>query len=161
MPTTHSTRRPAVSKSAPASATPAMPEAVCSLAPAANVLHHERFERVPAQPQRRRGRLPSGVTSISEAVRLPVGSIAIVVAASKLKRDTEPRDNLGKRVRIVHHDPRSAFSVFVDSLDGPLALDGGGKAIKHIRYRPANLRRAWTGLSESERLQLRLRRGAS
>jgi hypothetical protein len=123
----------------------------------ANVLRHERFERAPvAAPKRRRSRLPAGVVSIRDAVRLPVGSVAVIVVGTKIKRDTESGQNLGKCVRITHHDPRSAFSVLVDSLDGPLALDGGGKALKDIRYRPANLRRVWTGLSENERIQLRL-----
>ena len=129
----------------------------------ANVTLHPTFlwpVRLPAK--RRRGRLPSGVVSIFDAVRLPVGSTAEIVPSTKIKQDTEPHENWGKRVLITHHDPRTAFSVFVDSLDGPLALDGGGKDVKNIRYRPANLRRLWTGLSENERLQLRcMRRAAS
>ena len=108
----------------------------------------------PPERVKRRGRLPRGVVSIFDAGRLPVGSTAEIVPSTKIKRDTEPHENWGKRVLIKHHDPRTAFSVFVDSLDGPLRLDGGGRDVKNIRYRPANLRRLWTGLSENERIRL-------
>lgn len=127
----------------------------------ANVLRHERFERAPVVlPKRRRGSLPCDVVSIKRGFqRLPVGVTAVIVAAAS--RDTEPRQNIGKRVVVTGHTS-GKFSVYVDSLDGPLALDGGGKDVKDIRYRPANLRRVWHGLTTAERRALaRLRLGVS
>jgi hypothetical protein len=81
----------------------------------------------------------------------------VIVAAAS--RDTEPRQNIGKRVVVTDHTS-GKFSVYVDSLGGPLALDGGGKDVKDIRYRPANLRRVWQGVTTAERRALaRLRLG--
>lgn len=123
----------------------------------ANVLRHSRFERSPiASPKR--ARLPSGVVSITSVPRLRPGAVAIIVAAPSLKSDVEPRQNLGKRVRVTDISGRSGFCVLVDSLDGPLALDDGGRQVGDIRYRPANLRRAWVGLSNNERVRLSMLR---
>lgn len=121
-----------------------------------NVLKHERFERAPvASPKRRRGPLPRGVVAITAVKRLPIGSTAVIVAAPS--KDTEPSQNIGKRVVITAHT-RGAFSVCVDPLDGPLALDGGGVSVRDICYRPANLRRLWIGLTANERMKLALLR---
>ena len=70
---------------------------------------------------------------------------------------TYAEDN-GKRVRIVDVDVTHGW-IGVISLDGPLRCDDGGTTTE-LDVRATNLRRVWTGLSEDERLQLRLLRGA-
>lgn len=121
---------------------------------AATVLRHERFERVPVQPQkRRRGRLPRGVVSIQRrAVWFRNGDRAELVGF-----ETYPEDN-GKRVHIVSVEADGWIGVL--SLDGPLHCDDGSTAIE-LEVGAQHLRRLWTGLSEDERIQLRLWRGAS
>lgn len=111
----------------------------------ASQLKRERLQRSPiGLPTQRCEPLPPGVVSITSRERLPVGSVAVIVAAQT--KDTEPRQNIGKQVVVVGHT-RGAFPVRVDSLGGPLALDGGGISARDIRYRPANLRRLWTELA--------------
>jgi len=114
---------------------------------AATVLRHERFEGVPAHPQkRRRGPLPRGVVSIKSSPRLRVGALVEI-----LSRD--------KRARILDFDWREDSSVEVQSLDGPIPCNDGSTSMT-AWIKPSNLRRVWTGLSTNERIQLRIRRAS-
>lgn len=121
---------------------------------AADVLRHERFERAPVQPQkRRRGRLPQGVLSIrSRAVWFRIGDRAELVGFT-----TYAEDN-GTCVRVVGMDATHSW-IEVRSLGGPLRCDDGSTATE-LEVRAKHLRRLWVGLTENERIQLRLLRGA-
>jgi hypothetical protein len=133
-----------------------VPQAVEPVMTAGTVLRHEHFERAPMRPQkRRRGPLPRGVVSIrGRRVNLRVGDRAELVGYTT----TYAEDN-GKRVRIVDVDVGRGW-IGVRSLDGPLRCDNGGTTTE-LDVRATNLRRVWTGLTENERIQLRLLRGAS
>lgn len=121
---------------------------------AANVLRHERFQRVPMQPQkRRRGPLPRGVVSIKSASRLRVGALAEIV-------DTPTKVNDGIRVVVIDFDPASPYCWECKSLGRDLRCKDGTMA-RTVMFKSSYLRRVWTGLSANERIQLRLRRAAS
>lgn len=118
------------------------------------VLRHERFERAPELPQkRRRGPLPRGVVSIKGASRLRTGALAEVVNASI-------EENNGLRVVITDFDSRSQHCWECKSLGPDIRWTEGG-AGRTALFRPRNLRRVWTGLTANERIRLRLLRGAS
>ena len=120
----------------------------------AAVLTHPHFQSAPAPVKRRRGRLPRGVVSIRSVPRLRIGVLA------ELFDQVRSEDN-GKRVHITRHDPANAgYHYEGESLDGPIQCEGGAFE-KFVWFKPAELRRLWTGLSERERIQLRLLRGAS
>lgn len=127
---------------------PVQPKPVERVTTSATILHHERFDRVPAQPQmRRRGPLPHGVGYIEPSPRLRVGALVEIVSR-------------GKRARVLGFDDREAYSVEVQSLDGPTPCNDGSASAK-AWVKPSNLRRVWTGLSEDERIKLKLLRVAS
>jgi len=122
---------------------------------AANVLRHERFERVPAQPRkRRRGPLPRGVTHISHAPRIRDGVIAEMIGRKNNKR------NAGIRVSVVKFDASSQWCWAVKSLGRPIACNSGEMAVDGVWCRDRELRRLWRGLSENDRIKLRMWRAS-
>jgi hypothetical protein len=119
----------------------------------ANVLRHQRFERVPALPvKRRRGPLPRGVVSIKSASRLRVGVLAEIV-------DTPTKANDGIRVVVIDFDPGSPYCWECRSLDRDLRCNDGAMA-RTAMFKSTHLRRLWTGLSTNDRIKLRMWRGA-
>lgn len=120
----------------------------------ANVLRHERFQGVPVQPQkRRRGPLPRGVVSIKRTPRLHIGVVAEIVGS----RDSP--ENNGIRVLIMEYDPQQRPHCWLTKSLGPPIRCNDGALDKDVWFKDCQLRRVWTGLSENERIQLRLRRG--
>jgi len=119
------------------------------------ILTHARFQRPPVVQKRRRGRLPGAVAFIpTGADRLEPGTCGELV----FKDPGDP--DYGKRVRIVAVDLRDSCPVHVRSLDGPLRSDDGTTGAD-MWVKPQSVRRAWTGLTENERIRLRLLRGAT
>jgi hypothetical protein len=113
------------------------------------VLTHERFQHVPTLPQkRRRGRLPPGVVSIKHASRLRVGVLAEVVNSSI-------EANNGIRVVITHFDPRTRHCWLTKSFERAIRCSDGALDTE-VSFKPEQLRRVWKGLSENERIQLRM-----
>lgn len=122
----------------------------------APVLRHERFERARTLPGKRRGgRLPRTVAALRlwHTRRLKLGAMVEIVGL---------KNAAGTRARVVDYDLPSAdgHSIKIQSVDGPLLSDNGTR-VGEMWLRPTNLRRLWTGLSENERVQLRLWRAAS
>lgn len=120
----------------------------------ANVLRHERFESVPARPQkRRRGRLPRGVASIKRTHRLKEGDFAEIVG------EREEAENHGIRVVITLFSLKEhPYCWLVKSLGRAIRCKNGS-LYREVWLKDENLRRLWTGLGENERIQLRMWRG--
>lgn len=119
------------------------------------LLTHARFQRPPVVQKRRRGRLPGIVTWIptNGYDRLREGALG------ELAFGKSDPDN-GKRVRIVNIDLRDSCPVHVAALNGSLHCEDGSKT-PDLWVKPHHVRRVWTGLTENERIRLRLSRGAS
>lgn len=121
---------------------------------AANVLRHERFQRVPMPPQkRRRGPLPRGVVSIKSVSRLKEGMLA------EISGSRDKSENAGIQVLITKFDPSSRHCWLVQSL-GRKIVCNDGELDRFVWFKPECLRRLWTGLSTNERIQLRLWRAS-
>lgn len=119
-----------------------------------NIVTHERFQRAQIATKRRRGRLPSNVAWIpSGSARLRPGDHAELI----FKREGD-LDN-GKRVQVVDVDLRDDCPIHVKALDGHLHCEDGTRT-PDLWVKPAVVRRLWRGLSERDRIQLQLLRGA-
>lgn len=120
------------------------------------LLTHARFQRPPVLQKRRRGRLPGIVTRIATN-----GYDRMRAGARGELRFTDPHDpDHGKRVKIISVDITDECPVHIQSIDGPLHYDNGTTG-GDMWVKPHHVRRVWTGLTESERIKLRLLRGAS
>ena len=127
------------------------------------LLTHPRFERGALPPQkRRRGRLPGGVARIHFGTiqRFRPGVLAEVIKPGVRVGDR----NVGARVLITKHDPGHKLNVEAKGIDRDLFwYDSKARHIGkggEVWFDDSSLRRVWRGLSDSDRIKLRLWRAS-